>query len=65
MKLFQVGGNENGGPGAHRYAAYALCELAPASHGAKDLLAHAKTCAAGAHKIESKLAFTAPGDRAL
>jgi hypothetical protein len=65
MKLFRIGFDESGGPGAHRHPASALCELASSSDRAKDLLADAKAVAAGAHKIESKLALAAPHDRAV
>jgi hypothetical protein len=59
MKLLQVGSNESGGPGAHRHAAYALCEFAPSLDGAKNLVASAEI----AYEIEGELAVATPHDR--
>jgi hypothetical protein len=64
MKLLQVGSNESGGPGTHRHAAYALCELAPSLDGAKNLVARAASDAI-AYEIESKLAVATAHDRTV
>jgi hypothetical protein len=62
MKLLQVGFNESGGPGAHRHAAYAPCELAPSLDGTKNFMARPASDAI-AYEIEGELAVATAHDR--